>query len=342
MTTLLEEGSMRRRWLAIAVILTVPSGCDNVTWGGVDVHLQSPPTQSVGAAVSDTTDTTNVGTAQAQPLTPALLAGTRDGASATLTVVGSLRGDGLRAFAHDDSASSDSLYLSEHHLMRGSAVTLFAEGVRVGRLTIQKTGVDSAYCVPRPTVTGIVEMVPSAAGAQRLFALPAADAASRPYGDYESFRDRYDQRVASLQLAMDAIPKVGAKWPPSLLDTRADIQVFQLPGTSGLSVAATFLYHDELSTAPPEAGAYALFVMGTERGGEYQSDFVWYRNVADEGKGAPRYFGHLDLNGDGQDEILLDVLGSGRRWYAVLGRRNGTWVRTFQDPCGGSGERSGN
>jgi len=313
-----------------------------VTWGGVDVHLQSPPARSVGGAVSDTTDTANVGMTPARPLTPALLAGTRDGASATLAVVGSLQGDGLRAFAPDDSVSGDSAYLSEHHLTPGSDLILFAEGVRVGRLTIGSTTIDSTYCAPRPTVTGVVEMVPAAAGAERLLALPADDAASRPYGDYQSFRDRYDQRVASLHLAMEAIPEVGAKWPPSLLDTRSDIQVFQLPGTEGLSVAATFLYHDELSTASPDAGAYALFVMGTDKGGEYQSDFVWYRNVADEGKGAPRYFGHLDLNGDGHDEVLLDVLGSGRRWYAVLGRRNGTWVRTFQDPCGGSGANSGN
>ena len=84
-----------------------------------------------------------------------------------------------------------------------------------------------------------------------------------------------------------------------------------------------------------EAGerAYALFGMGTREAGGYEGGFTWYRR-AENGKGAPRYFDHLDWDGDGKSEVLLDVLGTGSRWFAGLSRRGDTWVRSFEDPCG--------
>ena len=333
---------MRRRRLAMAVILTVLSGCDNVTWGGAEVHLQKPPADTASPSrASEATDTTGGRTPPPPPEGPVLLAGSLDGASATLSVVGSVRGDGLEAFTPQDTAQGGTEFLTEHHVGKGSRLVLFAEGVRVGHLTVASTGVNRGYCVARPTVTGVVEMVPAAVGATRFLALPDSAARGRPYGQYQALRDHYEERVASLNLASAAIPQVGAAWPPSLLDARADIQVFQLPRPDGLTVAATFLYHDQLTTARPGPKAYALFVMGSQRPEAYVADFVWYRSADAEGKGAPRYFGHLDLNGDGQEEVLLDVLGSGTRWFAVLGRRNGNWVRTFQDPCGDSGATTG-
>jgi len=54
------------------------------------------------------------------------------------------------------------------------------------------------------------------------------------------------------------------------------------------------------------------------------------------------------LAGDGvQDalgvllEILLDVFGASRRWFAALEARDGEWVRSFEDACG-SGSVSAN
>ena len=76
--------------------------------------------------------------------------------------------------------------------------------------------------------------------------------------------------------------------------------------------------------------------MGEQAGEEYREAYTWYREVDTEGKGAPRYFDHLDWDGDGTDEILLDVLGSNRRWFAALSYRDGAWARTFQDSCGSS------
>jgi len=134
-------------------------------------------------------------------------------------------------------------------------------------------------------------------------------------------------------MATEAIRQVGAAWPPSLVEARGDIQSFRMTDAAGPSVAATFLFGDRLAVAEPGAGAYSLFVMGTYEGGAYQTSYVGYRSAA-QGKGAPRYFAHMDWDGDGDTEVLLEVFGARARWFASLGQRGGGWVQTFQDPCG--------
>jgi hypothetical protein len=223
----------------------------------------------------------------------------------------------------------------------GSEWILFAEGVRIGRLRADEAGVVRETCTPRASVSGIVELVPEASGAERLLALPAEHAAARGYGEYEAFQRDYDQGVASLNIAGEVIPRVGAPWPDQgTLAAREDIQAFQMQGMSGQAVVASFVHRDRLEIAPPGQGAYTVFLMGLPSRGGYEEAYAWYRAVDIDGKGAPRYFSHLDWDGDGDSEILLDVFGSNRRWYAGLAERQGTWVRTFQDACG-SGSSSG-
>jgi hypothetical protein len=325
---------MRRRWLTIAVILTAPSACDNVRWGGVDVRLEAPPTRAEASpgATAERKDTASLPGHEAGPL---LLAGTRSGDSATLAVVGDVEGDSLGAFPGDSARAGSREDVTARLLSAGTELVLFSGGVRVGHMSVTSTGVDSSFCVPRPTVSGVVEVVPEAAAAQRFMALPAAAASTRRYEPYHAYHHNYDQRVASLSMAAAAIQKLRAAWPSSLLEARADIQAFQLADTDAF--AATFLFRDRLAVAAPPEGAYSLFVMGTERDGSYQQGYMAYRPVADQGKGDPRYFDHLDWNGDGTQKVLLDVFGANRRWFAALAPRGGSWVQTFQDPCGASG-----
>jgi hypothetical protein len=88
-------------------------------------------------------------------------------------------------------------------------------------------------------------------------------------------------------------------------------------------------------TGPPSAGnAYSLFVIAQNGPNGYRESFTWFRPVDLQGKGIPRYFDHLDLDGDGEDEIVLDVLGEERRWFAVLDRSGDGWAASFQDQCG--------
>jgi hypothetical protein len=324
---------MRRRWLALAVILTAPSGCDNVKWGGVDIHFEPPPpvagvaTAAVEEGASD---------APAPPVIngPILLAGTREGDVATLTVVGIVQGDSVAVVPSDQEGPGFRDMLVQQ-LSPGAEIVLFAQGARVGRLMVAKTGLDETICIPRPMVTGVVELTPAAAQAQRFIGLFDTAATRRPHADFEVIEHDYGQRLLTVNTASETLRQVGAPLPPVLADARADLQAFRLPDRSGPSVAATFLHQDRLSTAAPLGdAAYALFVLGTREGPVDRSSFVWFRRAREEGKGAPRYIGHLDWNGDGVSEILLEVFGAERRWFAGLARRGESWVRTFQDPCG--------
>jgi hypothetical protein len=328
---------MRRRWLAWAVMLTVTSGCDNVAWGGVDVRLEPPepkPTavsrvDVAGGAPEDTLPLPDL------PEGPLLLAGLREGSSATLVVVGEIQPDSLAGLPTEEERPRLRERIRRDVLAPGSEFVLFSDGTRVGRLVASETGLDERFCPPRPTVTGTVELVPAASDARRLLALPVEVAGERPYGPYDGVDDAIDADAVSLQVGATAIANASVPWPPSLVESRADLQTFGREG-DGVepAVAATFLFADSLGVGPPDAGnAYALFVVGVPRASGYREGFTWYRRVDAEGKGAPRYFGRLDWDGDGRSELLLDVFGEEHRWFAALSPRGDGWTRSFQDRC---------
>jgi len=255
---------MRRHLLAIAVILTVATGCDNVAWGGVAVELNAPPVAENAAPEGDEPVEEE---APDRELGPILLAGTRDGSRATLSVVGEIHGDSLAMFPNPRFLEQDSARIAAL-FTEGSDWVLFSEGVRVGRLTAEEVGTVVETCTPRASVSGVVELIPDAAAAERFLALSAGDAAQRAYGEYAAYERDYDQGVASLNMAGDVIPRVGATWPVAgTLASRQDIQAFQMSAVNGQAVAATFVVNDQLAIAPPGQGAYAVFVMGLPSGG---------------------------------------------------------------------------
>jgi hypothetical protein len=325
----MPKGLMRKHLLAIALIITVAPGCDNVGWGGIDFEIGPPPDSEVAPVVEEEPEAPPPPT---RAIGPVLLAGVRDGERADFVVVGEVRPDGLGPFP-DPSFPEDAGQLAEM-AAPGTEWVVFSEGVRVGRLVVERSGPAAEFCGARTAISGIVELVPSAADAQRLLALPLEWGASRPREAYREIDHVYDQRVTTLSIASEAIPRYGARWPAlGVLDARGHIQAFQLRNTPGQSVAATFIVDDALAVGAPGQRAYSLFVIGQEENGRYREAFTWYRSVDAEGKGAPRYFDHLDWNNDGTDEILLDVFGANERWFAALSRADGDWTRSFEDSC---------
>jgi len=322
---------MRKHLLAIAVILTAATGCDNVAWGGIEVELRPPPISDTAAATANTVDDT---VAVVKVPGPLLLAGERTGERADFVIVGELLAARLSPFP-DPDVPSDATRLAELSTP-GSEWVVYSEGVRVGRMTVEATSPAEPYCGDRLTLSGTVELVPSAATAVRLLALPSTDGEIDPYGAYQQHADVYDQRVATLQIAGEAIPRYGESWPAGgVLSLREDIQAFQPADASAPWVAATFVNQDLLGVASPGQGAYSLFVVARpEAGGELAEAFTWFRSVESEGKAIPQYHDHLDWDDDGQDEILLDVFGANRRWFATLDRLDGRLIRAFEDPCG--------
>jgi len=315
---------MRRHLLATAVILTAASGCDNVAWGGVDVQLVPPPAAEPGTP------------AEAAPppepppppevARPLLLAGTRAGSTGTLVVVGELSGDGIVPATATSIASG---------AVEGSEWILFAEGVRVGRMTADAVGPAEQFCATTPALTGTVELVPSAGAIERLAALPAAEAGGVQHQPVPVHEHDYDQRVASLTYAQEAIPRIGADWPDGgVLPTRQEMYSFQPAGTESPTFAASYVYRDGPRVGAPPSGAYSLFILAARQGGEFRETFEWFHAADSIGKSVPRYFSHLDVDRDGEGEIILDVFGADRRWHAVLEQDDGVWAKSFESPCG--------
>jgi hypothetical protein len=256
---------------------------------------------------------------------PLLLAGTRDDATATLVVVGELSGAGVVAATETSLASGAT---------EGSEWVLFADGVRVGRMTAASVGPAGAYCPSTPALTGMLELVPSAAALERFIALPAAEV-DVPHEPHRALQDVYDQRLASLTFAQEALPRLGVQWPEGgVLPTRQDIQAFQPAGTDAPTLAASYVYRDGFTVGDPAVGAYALFNLSSRQGGQYRETFQWFQAADSLGKGVPRYFGHFDWDGDGEGEVLLDVFGSDGRWHAVLEQTGNGWTRAFESSCG--------
>jgi hypothetical protein len=315
---------MRRHLLATAVILTVASGCDNVAWGGVDWQMVPPPAAEPGtpaeAALPDEP------APPPEVPRPLLLAGTRDDATATLVVVGELR-DGALVPATSVSIQTGA--------SAGSEWILFAEGVRVGRMTAGTVGPAESFCPTTLALSGIVELVPAAAPLERFLALPADEARGLEHEPIETLAHDYDQRVASLTYAQEAIPRLGADWPDGgVLLTRQEMQAFQPVGTESPTFAASYIYRDAPRVGPPPPGAYSLFILTAREGGQFRETFEWFQPADSLGKSVPRYFGHLDWDRDGQGEIVLEVFGSTRRWHAVLEQSNGGWTRSYESSCG--------
>ncbi len=326
------------RWFLAVGIVTAAIGCDNVSWGGVKVRLEGPPVDST-ASPGDSGAGEPGGAAAPELRIPALgdllYAGFREGDSAWITPVAELREGHLQALPQGDVGELVGEAILRDRLQPGRKLTLFQEGVRIGTLTLSSPGsMSEEYCPPRPVAGGILELTLPAMEAQRFLALGDSLGGSWSFGAYAPLESEYAQRAASLDLAAAAITDVGARWPPSLLNIRADLQVFPLPGREEAGVAATFLFDDQLAVRPPPEDAYSLMIVGERKGGSFTRTYTWYRTAGVEGKGAPRLFARLDWDRDGADEILLEVFGARARWWASLDRLGDSWQLEFQDPCG--------
>ncbi|MDX1567266.1 MAG: hypothetical protein R3223_05655 [Longimicrobiales bacterium] len=340
------------------MILTGLMACDNVIWGGVEVHLEAPPATDT---VAEVTDTTPEAERDLPPLDldPALFvldrrepspgggAGGGDGrgARARLIPVALMGSEGLEAFPGPDQIERLGERFIRERMSPQRRFVLYARGARVGSFYPDSTASAPAFggapasggplCTPRPAVTGWIEILPDAAGEERLVALPEEFAVSLEHGGYQSRTSTRDQRVAALNLASALYVTREIVWPPSVVEARRDMHVFQLPGMEEEHIAATFLYGDSLSVGPAPANAYSLFFIGRPPAGtgRYQETYVRYREVGPDGKSVPRWITHVDWDGDGSEDALLEIFGETGRSFAALSRSDAGWEQVYEEEC---------
>lgn len=325
----------------LAGIVISTTACDNVEWGGVSLRRVPPPAARFGAP--DSTEVVADEGGFTLPSGPVLYTATRDSTGVFLVPVAEIAGDSLRPFRDEDSAPGYRGAFARQLMEPGTRFTLFSAGSRVGTFTVREVGTDPSFCTPRPRAGGVLELVPQASEATRFLALPEQFTDSIGYDPYRPLEHDRVQRAAGIDLAAEVIPQIGATWPTSMLEARGDIQAFRQAGGVP-AVSNTFLFRDQMAVQPAQSRSYSLYLLvvasRAPQGGEvllspeYRTAYVWYREAGREGKGAPRYFQHLDWDRDGEPEVLLEVLGERSRWFAAVQKQGEQWTRTFEDPCG--------
>ncbi len=319
--------------LPLLGIVIVATGCDNVEWGGVELGLRSPSDGPVSEASAEVEEVVENPVLDNPPMGPVLYLGHRAGGEAILVAVAEIRPDGLSLLEGVGSVEASRSFMAEH-LTPGLEFTLFSDGARVGRLTAERFSVDGRYCSARPQIRGPIELTPAAATVQRFLALPTREGGAFEYGAYSPVVPTRDLRVTSLTTMQQVIPAVGALWPVSVLGIRQDVQMFRARSGGAPTVVATFVYADDLGVGPAALGAYSVFLASDDDGTGYRGTYVDYRLFSRDGKGAARYFDHLDVDGDGSDEVVLEVMGENSMWLSTLGRQGESWVEEYRDPCG--------
>lgn len=331
----------RIRRLAIPVILTALTACDNVSWGGVELRLQAPAATAASPTPVDTAAPVEEGPPPLD-LDPALFLVRRTPEAVRMLPVALLGRSELRSLPGPGRIPDFTERFRAERMSADRSFILFAEGRRVGAFHPDSGGaVDTSYCTPRPTALGRIEVVPEAVDVDRFLALPREIGERRDHADFAPVTSTRPQRVASLNMAASLFASMRIQWPPSILASRADVQVFRPAGETGEIVAATFLYGDSLGVGAAPDNAYSLFLLGEASDGEYEPSYVRYREVGVDGKAATRFVDHLDWNEDGRDELLLEVYGVEDRWFESVGREGRGWHEAFREDCGTAVARAG-
>jgi hypothetical protein len=320
------------RRLAVLLIVSGASACDNVEWGGIEVRRQFP----APAAVGDTSNPVQSGrdTLRALPTAPMLYMVERDSVGLKMIPVGEIFSDSLGAFPGDDQTPGYRARFVRELLPRGSEFVLFASGVRVGGFTVQSVETDNSFCVPRPAARGVTELIAEAMEQTRFLALPREHARAYGWGAYEVLEMDREQRDASLSLPATILGQLRAERTANIIDMRWDARAFRPAGNGPAWFAATYLLRDRMRVERPPPTAFSLFLLAVPGPAGYETAYSWYRHVSLNGKGAARFFEQIDWSGDGQTDVLLEVLGEQKRWMAAVQQRGGTWTRVFEEPCG--------
>ena len=248
-----------RRSLTPLVILAAAGGCDNVSWGGIDVALQGPPAREA---------TPTDAAAPAEPALPELPQGPvlfrvdRTGERSILTPVGEIQGNALLPLSTETDQPGFRDYFQQQRMEADREFVLFAGGVRVGRFVAGDSAwIDAEACARPGAVSGFVEVVPGAATATRFLALDAAHADSVTRAAYASTVVEQGWRATAANVAGTVIMDAGARWPPSMAGARGDVQVVHFDPDEPPLIAGSYLYQDRMAIAEAPPSSYSFFYL---------------------------------------------------------------------------------
>jgi hypothetical protein len=327
--------NLRLRILHTKIVLFIITtglflSCDSVQWGGIEITLEGPPESLTQSPI--------IKPQVAQKTTPLdgrtfLYLGSTIGEEASLIPIVEILPSGFLS-TPTTSYQERIKEFSASYFELGSQFTLFSDGSRVGTFITTHTDINQDYCHPRPEGRGIIRLAPGAEEVQSFLALARDFTTTSNFTDYRPVVQTRALRQASIDMVIDVIPSLGASWPPSVLESRKALNFFRPQPDHKPTIIATFTRNGPLEVGPSLAGMYSILLIGANREEiGYQATYVDYRPASTAGKAAGRYLNHLDLNGDGQSEVVLEMLGEKSKWISILGLNEQTWNKTYSDSC---------
>lgn len=314
--------------VAAFLILTAPAACDNVEWGGSSVQVVTPPPPGGEDATGPEPGAI---AGMALPTGPVLFHVIRaQNGIAQLIPVAEISGDSLRTIKKPAGVSPQAYEqrFREAVMPPNAQFVLFRRGSQVGTLTIQTASRPTACGVP--TAQGQATTV-AAAAAEGEFLAFRKGLAPDVMGEYSPPQvDGTIRRYASL-VAERLVLQNGLQRPRSWPGAMRDLQALDLIRGGHPEMASTYLVGDQLGLGPAEPDAWSVFYVGDyEQRAGYTPIYQEVRAYNKTGKGAPKAVDHLNWNGTGQPELLIQIFGVRESWYEAISRDGGTWRKTWE------------
>ena len=297
------------------------------------MSLRSPSESLVSDSPPDEVEVVEDTVSDGPSLGPVLYLGYRDGVQATLVPVAEIRPEGLFPIESIGSVEASRSFVAEH-LTPGLEFTLFSDGAQVGSLSAEVFSVDERYCRVRPQIRGHIELTPAAADGpeiSRRSGARGARARIRPLlscrPDHRPSEHLTQDGAAGHSRRRCAFARRCDRHPTGHPDVSGPARCYadrgryvrirrRSRGRPPRPVGHTRSSSPPTMTTEPVTGVLMWTTECTSR----------------DGKGAARYFDHLDIDGDGSDEVVLEVMGEGSMWLSTLTRQGRSLGGTVPGP----------
>ena len=313
---------------AVLMILTALSACDNVGWGGAEVRIvKPPPPEGAGTVTTTPEEAPDLGLPRGTVLFHVVRSQNQD----RIVPVAEVSGDSLRSLQRPSGVSPQAFEqrFRQAVLEPNAQYVLFRRGAAVGTFTLQGPGGLTTCGVP----TGVGQATTvAAAAADREFIAFRRGLEPRVVGEFSPPQitgpiNRYASLVTERLVLTNGMPRPGS-WPRA----QRDLQAIDPVMGGNPEMATTYLSGDELAVGPPNPEGWSVFyVAAYEQRTGYNpiySEVHDYRKVP---KAAPKLIDHLNWNGKGGSEMLIQVFGARDAWYkAISADKGGRWVQVWE------------
>lgn len=315
--------------LAMALIVMLLSGCDNVDWGGADVAVVPPPPTAGG----DEEDV--IPTEERIPEGPIVFYVAPSDGSATLIPVGEVAQGTLLPIRAQANWESYGRGLIAQHMRTGTEYALFRSGARVGTLVLDDAQIPPEGVCPRvPRGRGTLELMVGADTIPEFLAMAKSQAPTN-VGRVVAVSPDPDRRMQILGpiLAERLLRARRAPLPGSWTRAMAQLKPFPAAGEENAAFASTFLVGDSLGIGQDDEGYSLFFIAEPMPEVGYDTVYAKFTPYETQGKQAPRVVDYLDWDRDEQVELLLEVYGTDQAWFEALGRGEAGWRELVSTRC---------